>query len=173
MEMIFIVSLTSITGWKVIGVDNVQLRLSKLTEQSERENCHVATLLLDLEPDLAPSPSNNWDEIQAQLLCGNVGYLFYVTWHHPFDGLRYDLVNVGRYLHRPLMPVLKNIIKPGGFILYHTFMVPSMGKPRRPRFLLNNGELLEIFSGFRVVFFKEGQYSDGRPAQFLCAQKPS
>ncbi len=71
------------------------------------------------------------------------------------------------------MPVLKSIIKPGGFILYHTFMVPSIGKPRRPRFLLNQGELLEIFSGFHVVFFKEGKYSDGRPAQFLCAQKPS
>ncbi len=69
-------SSNDITGWKVTGVDNVQLRLSKLTEQSEREKCHVATLLLDLEPDLAPSPSNNWDEIQAQLLCGNVGYLF-------------------------------------------------------------------------------------------------
>jgi len=70
------------------------------------------------------------------------------------------------------MPVLRDIIKPGGFVVYHTFMVPSLGKPRRPRFLLNYGELAQVFSDFEVMTYREGKFPDGRPAQYLCARKP-
>eukprot|EP00026_Physarum_polycephalum_P011762 Phypoly_transcript_12005.p1 GENE.Phypoly_transcript_12005~~Phypoly_transcript_12005.p1 ORF type:complete len:296 (-),score=23.45 Phypoly_transcript_12005:61-948(-) len=148
-------------GWNILGVDNVELRLTKLHEVTAREKAHVTTLCLDLEPDLAPdlgAAEPNWEHVRASLLKNS--------------STGYDLVHVARYLHRPLMPILREIIRPGGFIVYHTFMVPSMGKPRRPRFLLNPNELLETFEGFEVVEFRESKFPDGRPAQYLCARKP-
>jgi len=135
--------------------------LTKLHEVAEREKCHVDTQCLDLEPDLAldlGSEEPDWANVHARLLQDSPS--------------GYNLVHVARYLHRPLMPVLRNLIQPGGFVVYHTFMVPSMGKPKRLRFLLNPRELLEIFAGFEIVVFRESKFPDGRPAQYLCARKP-
>lgn len=45
---------------------------------------------------------------------------------------RCQLVHVSRYLHRPLFPVLKAMVAPGGFVLYHTFLRGSeaFGAPK-------------------------------------------
>lgn len=148
-------------GWNVVGVDNVELRLNKLKEVSQREKCAVTTLCLDLEPDIALDLGTNepdWEGLRSKLLSVCPG--------------GYNLVHVARYLHRPLMPILRDLVKSGGFVVYHTFMVPSLGRPRRPRFLLNPSELVEIFADFKVIEFREDKFPDGRPAQYLCAQKP-
>jgi len=85
----------------------------------------------------------------------------------------YDLVHIGRYLHRPLLPKLNELVSMGGFIVYHTFMVPSLGKPKKPKFLLQVGELHDHFGGdgFKIVQYRESTLEDGRPFQFICAQK--
>lgn len=64
------------------------------------------------------------------------------------------------YLHRPLIPNLRDSIKPGGLVLYKTFTWehPSVGvRPSNPAFLLGPGELKDdLFAGWEVLQFFEG-----------------
>jgi hypothetical protein len=56
---------------------------------------------------------------------------------------------VVNYLHRLLFPALLDALAPGGILLYETFMEGNerFGRPRRPEFLLKDGELLEWVRG--------------------------
>ncbi|CAM9510799.1 unnamed protein product [Pylaiella littoralis] len=67
---------------------------------------------------------------------------------------------VFNYLHRPLIPNLRDSIKPGGLVLYKTFTWehPSIGvRPSNPAFLLGPGELkADLFAGWEVLHFFEG-----------------
>jgi len=71
---------------------------------------------------------------------------------------RFGAVVVTNYLWRALMPVLTGSLLPGGVLLYETFAHGngSVGKPARPEFLLQPGELLASCSGLRVVGFEDG-----------------
>ncbi|NDH63443.1 MAG: class I SAM-dependent methyltransferase [Alphaproteobacteria bacterium] len=64
----------------------------------------------------------------------------------PLAGRTFGAVVVTNYLHRPLFPVLLDSIRPGGVLLYETFMIGNerFGKPSRPEFLLRDGELLDL-----------------------------
>jgi hypothetical protein len=67
-----------------------------------------------------------------------------VPW--PLPGRRFDAVVVANYLWRPLFPALLAAVAPGGLLIYETFAQShaALGRPRRPEFLLNPGELLDI-----------------------------
>ena len=80
---------------------------------------------------------------------------------HPHQLLNreaYSGVLVFNYLHRPLMAQIKNAIIPEGFIFYETFTSKQSqyGRPSNPDFLLNSGELLECFSGWKIHHHFEG-----------------
>lgn len=85
----------------------------------------------------------------------------------------FDLVCVVRYLHRPLLDQIKTIIKPGGYILYQTFMqgCEKISNPRNPRFLLEAGELARQFQDFRIYLDGIDHLEDGRPVSRFIAQK--
>jgi len=70
----------------------------------------------------------------------------------------YDAIVVFRYLHRPLMPTIIDAIKPGGLIIYETFMhqQASIGRPKNPDFLLTQDELIKTFSTFETLHQFEG-----------------
>ncbi len=70
----------------------------------------------------------------------------------------FDAVVVTNYLWRALFPTLLNSLAPGGVLLYETFAAgnESVGKPSRPDFLLQPGELLRHCSGLRVVAYEDG-----------------
>jgi len=75
----------------------------------------------------------------------------------PLAGRQFGAAVVTNYLHRPLMPALLDTIEPGGVLLYQTFMVGNerFGKPSRPEFLLQDGELLERVRGaFSVTAYE-------------------
>ncbi|MDB5965667.1 MAG: Methyltransferase type 11 [Polaromonas sp.] len=76
----------------------------------------------------------------------------------PFSGRQFDAVVVTHYLWRPLMPVLLASLAPGGVLIYETFAHGNagVGKPSRPDFLLQPGELLQVCAGLRVVAFEDG-----------------
>jgi SAM-dependent methyltransferase len=81
----------------------------------------------------------------------------------PLQGQRFGAVVVTNYLHRPLMPALIETIGPGGVFLYQTFMAGNerFGKPSRPEFLLQDGELLELVRGaFSVTAYEARLISD-------------
>jgi rhodanese-related sulfurtransferase len=70
----------------------------------------------------------------------------------------YDVIMVFNYLHRPLFPDIRDGVKPGGAVLYETFTVdqPRFGRPTNPDFLLEEGELREVFGDWEVVRYFEG-----------------
>ena len=71
----------------------------------------------------------------------------------------FDAVIVCNYLWRPTFDLLLATVKPGGVLLYETFMDGNerYGKPSRPDFLLRSNELIiRAHPAFRVVAFAEG-----------------
>lgn len=76
----------------------------------------------------------------------------------PFAGQRFDAVVVTNYLWRPLLPVIVNSLADGGVLIYETFAVgnETVGRPSRPDFLLQPGELLGASVGLHVVAYEDG-----------------
>jgi SAM-dependent methyltransferase len=76
----------------------------------------------------------------------------------PLPTRRFDAVVVTNYLWRPLWPQLLAALAEGGVLIYETFAhgQQSIGKPSRAEFLLQNGELLQLCAGLRVVAFEDG-----------------
>ena len=83
--------------------------------------------------------------------------------NHPWplsDGHKtrqFDAVLVCNYLWRPLWPALLASVAEGGVLIYETFAAgnESVGKPSRPEFLLNHGELLWLCKTLRIVAFED------------------
>ena len=83
----------------------------------------------------------------------------------PLPDRQFDAVVVTNYLWRPLMPRIVASVAPGGVLLYETFAHgnASVGKPSRPDFLLQPGELLDrVRPELRVVAYEDG-FLDGPP----------
>jgi SAM-dependent methyltransferase len=76
----------------------------------------------------------------------------------PFAGRTFAGVVVTNYLWRPLLPTLVASVAPGGVLICETFAAgnETVGKPSRPDFLLQPGELLQACAGLRVVAFEDG-----------------
>lgn len=79
-------------------------------------------------------------------------------------GRRFGRVVVVNYLWRPLWSRILGAVAPRGLLLYETFMVgqETVGRPRRPEFLLQAGELRRILpSDWSVLAFHEGLGTGG------------
>jgi tellurite methyltransferase len=115
-------------GYAVTAVDQSEEALRQLADMASAEGLVIECLRCDLE-DSPPQLAPDFDLV----LC-----LF--------------------YLHRPLHPWLLSRVKPGGLALLRTFSragdFPS-GK-LDPRFVLEPGELLEIFAGWEILCHEEG-----------------
>ena len=95
----------------------------------------------------------------------------------PYSGEKFAGVVVTNDLHRPLMATLIDCVAPGGVLLYETFAAGNelYGRPSRPDFLLQPGELLEIVRGqLQVVAFEDIYLDSPKPAkvQRIAAQRP-
>jgi SAM-dependent methyltransferase len=102
----------------------------------------------------------------------------------PLPDMRFDAVLVTNYLWRALFPALLAAVAPGGLLVYETFTLAqaTLGRPRRPEFLLRPGELLTLLdagradSAWRVIAFEEGRLpaADGmqeRAVQRIAARR--
>ena len=76
----------------------------------------------------------------------------------PLAGRQFDVVVVTNYLWRPLLPTLLASLAPGGVLIYETFAAgnETVGKPSRPDFLLQPGELLQLCQSLRTVAYEDG-----------------
>ena len=76
----------------------------------------------------------------------------------PLAGRQFDAVVVTNYLWRPLLPTLLASLAPGGVLIYETFAAgnETVGKPSRPDFLLQPGELLQLCQSLRTVAYEDG-----------------
>ena len=93
----------------------------------------------------------------------------------PFTHRTFAGVVVTNYLWRPLLPAIVQSVAAGGLLVYETFAAgnETVGKPSRPDFLLEPGELPGACPGLRVVAFEDG-FLDGPPrfVQRIAAVRP-
>jgi SAM-dependent methyltransferase len=85
----------------------------------------------------------------------------------PFAGRQFAGVVVTNYLWRPLLPAIVESVAVGGLLVYETFAAgnETVGKPSRPEFLLQPGELLRACAGLRIVAYEDGFLDE--PARFV------
>lgn len=74
---------------------------------------------------------------------------------------------VTNYLWRPLWQTMVQSVAPGGVFLYETFAAgnETVGRPARPEFLLQPGELLNVCKDLQVIAYENG-FLDG-PARYV------
>lgn len=94
----------------------------------------------------------------------------------PYTDQKYDGIIVSRYLHRPLLPYLSDMLNLGGVLIYETFMAGNerYGKPSNPNFLLQANELLNTYSPtLNIIAFEQGEEAVPRQAvmQRICATR--
>jgi SAM-dependent methyltransferase len=89
----------------------------------------------------------------------------------PLPGRRFDGLVVTNYLWRALLPTLADSLADGGVLIYETFAEGQqhIGRPSRPDFLLQPGELLQAFASLRVVAFEDG--FEAGPGPGRCVQR--
>jgi len=109
-------------GFEAIGIDGSLVALRHCQRLLERRGLKAGLIAADL--DTFPLPPNH-----------------------------FDLVLVVRFLDRALIPSLKETLKPDGLLIYATYNENLL--QRRPTFnksfLLEPGELSDLFSNFRMV----------------------
>ncbi len=76
----------------------------------------------------------------------------------PLEDKSFSAIMVFRYLHRPLFEQIKKAVISGGMVIYETFTVDQaqFGRPKNPDFLLEYGELAELFSDWQILYSFEG-----------------
>jgi dihydroneopterin aldolase len=124
-------------GFSVHGIDRNREALEFLDAQAqEAGGLAITTEYIDLETD-----DRNPPDLGTEM---------------------YDVILVFFYLYRPLFPQLIKALKPGGVILYETFLLENhllRQHPRRKEFCLEPNELLTLFQGFQILHYDEGDHT--------------
>ena len=78
---------------------------------------------------------------------------------YPLPADLYDAAINIRYLQRSLFGTLQRCVKPGGVILFETFLIDHhvVRHVTNPEFLLQHGELRRAFADCDVLVYEEGQ----------------
>lgn len=131
-------------GFDVTAVDRNADAMSRLRAVAAGMQLAVDARVVDLETDPPPS----------------------------LGTAQFDVVVGFHYLHRPLMPIIKDAVKPGGLIVYETFTTHQAGRghPKNPAFLLRDGELLALMEPFTILRSREGDI-DGRCIASVVARR--
>jgi tellurite methyltransferase len=86
----------------------------------------------------------------------------------PFRSAVFDTVINLTFLSRELMPHLIAALRPGGMLLFDTFLIDqaATGHPNNPAFMLRRGELREMLSAMELLRYREGivTYPSGNTA---------
>ncbi len=94
----------------------------------------------------------------------------------PFGAEEFDGIVVVNYLWRAHFPKLKKTLKPGGVLVFDTFMMGNevYGRPSNPEFLLKPDELKEVFADMEILAFQQGYSETPSPSmrQSIVVRKP-
>jgi len=94
---------------------------------------------------------------------------------NPFANDIFSAVIVFRYLHRFLIPHIKNSLRKSSLLLYETFTTEQaqFGRPKNPEHLLKPGELFLWFQEWEIIHAFEGIRENPQRAiaQLVC-RKP-
>ena len=93
--------------------------------------------------------------------------------HYRIEKEGYDLIADFYFLDRSLIPGIKRGLKRGGMVIFETYLLEhrdlgTMG-PRNPRYFLKPNELLNLFRGFRILFYREGVFREGRRRKAIAS----
>lgn len=132
-------------GFSVTGVDVSPATIALAKERAREAGVTIVTVTADLETSGYRTVPGTWDNI----ICFN-------------------------YLYRPLIPEMRGGLRPGGVIVYETFLIDQQqfDGPHNPDYLLNHNELLDMFRDFRVLRYREGIMEPGKVVAGIIAVKP-
>ena len=90
----------------------------------------------------------------------------------------YDVILNFYFLDRHLIPRIRKGLKKGGMVVFETYTAEQKklgtGGPGQDKYVLKPNELLRLFRGFHVLFYREGVFREGdkrRAIASLIAQK--
>lgn len=132
-------------GFRVDGVDISEVALRKAKRLAREQGTTLTTINADLN-------------------------------HYQIRAESYDVILNIDYLQRSLVPQIKKGLKRGGVIVYENFTVDQMknvtaGQRLVRDYLLERGELKDLFKDFKILVYRER--NDGREARAqLVARKP-
>lgn len=132
---------------EVLARHGLEVTLSDISEVGARIGAglhpHIHVDVRDLE--VAPPPDGPWDSI--------------LIYH---------------YMNRPLLARVGELIAPGGVIAIAIATIRNLERHPHPgaRYLLNEGELSIICTGFDVLEADEGWNEEGRHEARIVARKP-
>lgn len=132
------------SGFEVEGVDISSEAVAGALEAARKAGVRLMTQTVDLEDGRYSIPRRGYDVI----ICFN-------------------------YLHRPLIPAIKQGLRSGGMVVYETFLVDQarFGRPRSPDHLLEHNELLHMFRDFRCLRYHEGLMETAKAVAGIIAEK--
>lgn len=142
-------------GYQTEAIDRDSQALTQLSSTAQARNlAKITTRTVDLEPLPPQKP--------------NLGHS------------AYDIILVFYYLTRPLFPYLMDALKPGGLLLYETFLIDNHLQhqhPSRREFCLLHNELIRLTSELRILHYDEGAHTGHHDTRSvytaqLVAQKP-
>ena len=131
-------------GFEVRAVDRDRGRIAALGGMAKRLGLRVMTEVIDLEGERVDLGTE-----------------------------RFDLIVGFRYLHRPLFGAIVRALARDGVLIYETFTVEqaSRGRPTRPEFLLEKGELRRLVAPLEVLREREGDYDGGTVSGIVAVQR--
>jgi len=124
-------------GWKATLIDVADIGTALAQNNARRRKLKIKTITADL---------NHYDLRQLPQ--------------------RFDLILGFFYLQRSLFPALVEMLKPGGLLIYKTYLRGTVKGPTHPLHLLEPNELLRVFPGLRVLHYRE-TVGESRTAEFV------
>lgn len=130
-------------GFDVEGVDSSQEAIKNALDHAKDKRVEISTHLVDLEKD------------------------FFIKKES------YDIIICFNFLQRSLIPYIKKGLRPGGIVVYETYIVDQaqFGRPTNPDYLLKHNELLDLFHDFRCLRYHEGKIEKRKAAAGIIAKR--
>lgn len=135
-------------GWHVTAVDSSRVGIEILQRRAREAGVAIEARVADLESGE-----------------------FYI------EPGTYDLVCVFYYLQRDLFSPIRAGVKRGGTVVaaIHLNDGKEDAKPANPAFLLEPGELKQLFADWEITYYREGESDEGghhHDTAYLIARKP-
>ena len=135
-------------GWHVTAVDSSRAGIQILQQRAREAGVTVEARVADLE-----------------------------SGEFHIEPTTYDLICLFYYLQRDLFPPIRAGVKPGGTVVaaIHLNDGKQDAHPANPAFLLEPGELKQLFADWKITYYREGESDEGghnHDTAYLIARKP-
>ena len=131
-------------GFDVDGCDISEIAVKKALDLAKESNVKIHAFVADLETCKLPKDT-------------------------------YDVIACFYYLQRDLVPQMKEALKPGGMIIYETYTIENLELgfegPKNKDYLLKPNELLDLFKGLKIIYYRELVLNNKKAVASLIAKK--